>query len=121
MSAICEGALLGGYRFTRYKTSAKPNLLRRIDIAVAEPAQAGAKAAIRRSRIIAEAVNNTRDLVNTPANDLNPVTFADYAREHGEAAGLTVEVLDERALSAALTAASWRSAAGRTPRRGWSG
>jgi leucyl aminopeptidase len=98
VGAICDGALLGGYRFTRYKPSAEQNALRRVDIAVAEPADAAAKAAIRRSRIIAEAVNNTRDLVNTPANHLNPVTFADYAREQGEAVGLVVEVLDERAL-----------------------
>jgi leucyl aminopeptidase len=98
VAASCEGALLGAYRFDRYKTSGRPSGVRRIDIAVAEPAQAAAKAAIRRSRIIAEAVNNTRDLVNTPANILNPVTFADYAREQGAAAGLEVEVLDERAL-----------------------
>ncbi|HEX8093603.1 leucyl aminopeptidase [Jatrophihabitans sp.] len=98
VGAISDGALLGGYRFTKYKPSAEQNPLRRVDIAVSEPAQAGAKAAIRRSRIITEAVNNTRDLVNTPANHLNPVTFASYAREHGEAAGLAVEVLDERAL-----------------------
>ncbi|MDQ1740053.1 MAG: leucyl aminopeptidase [Pseudonocardiales bacterium] len=98
VGAICDGALLGSYRFTKYKPSAEQNALRRVDIAVSEPAQAGAKAAIRRSRIVMEAVNNTRDLVNTPANHLNPVTFAAYAREHGEAAGLSVEVLDERAL-----------------------
>jgi leucyl aminopeptidase len=98
VQAIADGALLGGYRFTRYKPSAEPNALRRVDIAVTKPADAGAKAAIRQSRIIIEAVNNTRDLVNTPANHLNPVTFAAYARERGEAAGLTVEVLDERAL-----------------------
>jgi leucyl aminopeptidase len=99
VGAISDGALLGAYRFTRYKPSAEQNALRRVDIAVTDPAHAAAKAAIRRSRIIAEAVNNTRDLVNTPANHLNPVTFAGYARERGEAAGLAVEVLDERALA----------------------
>jgi len=98
VAAVTEGALLGAYRFTRYKSNGRPNALRRVDIAVSEPAQAAAKAAVRRSRIVAEAVNDTRDLVNTPANDLNPVTFAAYARERGEAAGLAVEVLDERAL-----------------------
>jgi leucyl aminopeptidase len=98
VAAISDGALLGSYRFTRFKPSARQNALRRVDIAVSEPAQAAAKAALRRSRIVAEAVNNTRDLVNTPANHLNPVTFAEYAREQGEGAGLTVEVLDERAL-----------------------
>ena len=98
VGAICDGALLGSYRFARYKSATQPNPLRRIDIAVAEPGHAAARAAIRRSRIVTEAVNNTRDLVNTPANVLNPVTFAAYAREQGEAAGLAVEVLDERAL-----------------------
>ena len=98
MAAICEGALLGAYRFTRYKTGGRPNALRRVDIAVANRPRPAPRPPIRRSRIVAEAVNDTRDLVNTPANDLNPVTFAEYAREHGEAAGLTVEVLDERAL-----------------------
>ncbi len=98
VAAISDGALLGGYRFTRYKSDPTPNQLRRVEIAVSEPGLAAARAAIRRSKIIADAVNNTRDLVNSPANHLNPVTFAEYAREHGEAAGLTVEVLDERAL-----------------------
>ncbi|HEX8305889.1 MAG TPA: leucyl aminopeptidase [Jatrophihabitans sp.] len=98
VGAICDGALLGSYRFTKYKPTAQQNALRRVDIAVPDPAHAGARAAIRRSRIVIDAVNNTRDLVNTPANHLNPVTFAAYAREQGEAAGLAVEVLDERAL-----------------------
>ncbi len=98
VGALSDGALLGGYRFTKYKSQATPAALKRIDVAVSDVASAEAKAAIRRSKIIIEAVNNTRDLVNTPANDLNPVTFAAYAKEQGEAAGLAVEVLDERAL-----------------------
>jgi leucyl aminopeptidase len=98
VGAICDGALLGGYRFTRYKSQAKPAALKRIDIAVAKPTDTAARAAIRRSKIITEAVNNTRDLVNTPANDLNPPSFADYAAKRGKDAGLTVEVLDEKAL-----------------------
>ena len=98
VTAISDGALLGSYRFTRYKSNGSPAALKRVDIAVGNPADRPAKAAIRRSQVISTAVNNTRDLVNTPANHLNPVTFADYAKQQGEAAGLTVEVLDERAL-----------------------
>ncbi|MDQ2838741.1 MAG: leucyl aminopeptidase [Actinomycetota bacterium] len=99
VGAICDGALLGSYRFDRFRSAARPAALKRIDIAVHDPSDAAAKAAIRRSRIVSAAVNNTRDLVNTPANHLNPVTFADYAEQQGVAAGLSVEVLDERALS----------------------
>ncbi|MEO6700955.1 MAG: leucyl aminopeptidase [Jatrophihabitantaceae bacterium] len=98
VGAICDGALLGSYRFTRYKSASSPAALKRINIAVTDPSDRAAKAAIRRSQVISTAINNTRDLVNTPANDLNPVTFADYAKLQGEAAGLTVEVMDERAL-----------------------
>ncbi|MGX7680491.1 leucyl aminopeptidase [Jatrophihabitans sp. DSM 45814] len=98
VEAISDGALLGGYRFTKYKSAAKPAALKRVDIAVSNPAASAGKAALRRSKIITDAVNNTRDLVNTPPNVLNPVTFATYAKQAGEAAGLTVEVLDERAL-----------------------
>jgi len=98
VGAIAEGALLGSYRFTRFKSSAKTNALRRVDVAVSNATHAGARAELRRVKVIGEAVNNVRDLVNTPANVLNPVTFADYARERGNATGLEVEVLDERAL-----------------------
>ncbi|MGI8667781.1 MAG: leucyl aminopeptidase, partial [Jatrophihabitans sp.] len=99
IGALCEGALLGAYRYHRFKSQAGAPTLRRVDIAVPDPSDPAARAALRRSRIVATAVNNTRDLVNSPPNHLNPVTFADYAREQGEAAGLTVEVLDERALA----------------------
>ncbi|HEY2041077.1 MAG TPA: leucyl aminopeptidase [Jatrophihabitans sp.] len=98
VGAISDGALLGAYRFTRYKSQAKPPALKRVDIAVSKPTDTGARSAIRRSRIITEAVNNTRDLVNMPANDLNPPSFADYAAKRGKDAGLTVQVLDEKAL-----------------------
>jgi leucyl aminopeptidase len=98
VGAISDGALLGGYRFSKYKSQAKPIALKRVDVAVSNATDAGSRTAIRRSKIISEAVNNTRDLVNTPANDLNPGTFAAYAKQQGELAGLTVEVLDERAL-----------------------
>jgi leucyl aminopeptidase len=97
LEAISDGALLGSYRFTKYKSTAAEPALRRIDIVTETSGPAG-KAALRRSEIISTAVNNARDLVNTPANHLNPPSFAAYAKQQGEAAGLSVEVLDERAL-----------------------
>jgi leucyl aminopeptidase len=39
-----------------------------------------------------------RDLVNTPPSDLHPAELAEVARAEGSKAGLTVEVLDEKAL-----------------------
>ena len=92
--AIAEGVLLGAYAFTDYKSKARKRALRTVTVR----GDAAARAALRRATVIAEAVNLTRDLVNAPPNDLYPETFAGRARELAEQRGLTVEVLDERAL-----------------------
>ena len=51
-----------------------------------------------RAEVVARAVALARDLVNTPPSDLRPKDLAEVARAQGEGAGLTVEVLDEKAL-----------------------
>ena len=94
--ALAEGALLGAYAFTAYKSASRPRPLRRITIA--SEVDAVSRAALRRARAVADAVNRTRDLVNTPPNDLYPETFAARATELATSAGLEVEVLDEKAL-----------------------
>jgi hypothetical protein len=55
--------------------------------------------ALRVATAVAGAVTAARDLVNTPPNDLYPETFAARARALAEAAGVTVEVLDDAALA----------------------
>jgi leucyl aminopeptidase len=92
--ALAEGALLGAYRFTAYKSAASGPQLRAVTLA----APAGARAAVRRASVLTEAVALARDLVNTPPNDLYPETFAARAAELAGERGLEVEVLDERAL-----------------------
>ena len=62
---------------------------------------ADAAEVLRTATAVGEAVRTARDLVNTPPNDLYPETFAARARELAEAAGLTVEVLDDAALAEA--------------------
>ena len=47
----------------------------------------------------AEAVGLARDLINTAPNDLPPAVFAERATAAAKEAGLSVEVLDERALA----------------------
>ncbi|MDT4927879.1 MAG: leucyl aminopeptidase [Pseudonocardiales bacterium] len=92
--ALAEGALLGAYAFTSYKSSPTEPALRTITIA----GPTSSRADVRRATIVADAVSLTRDLVNTPPNDLYPETFAARAAELAKERGLTVEVLDERAL-----------------------
>jgi leucyl aminopeptidase len=96
--AVAEGALLGSYAYTAYKSKPKPSALRRVTVGVPDPADKDARAALRHAKVVADAVAFTRDLVNVPPNDLYPQTLADRTAEAGRSAGLEVEVLDEKAL-----------------------
>jgi leucyl aminopeptidase len=53
------------------------------------------RAAAERGRVLAEAQNFARDLVNEPANRLNPTVLAERARAAAAEAGLDFEVLDQ--------------------------
>ena len=94
VGALAEGALLGAYRFNGYKSNSAKEALRTITL----PGASGDRAELRRAITIAEAVILTRDLVNTPPNDLYPQAFAERASALATEIGLEVEVLDERAL-----------------------
>jgi leucyl aminopeptidase len=99
--AAVEGLILGAYRFTEFrsdKTAPKDAALARIT-ALASAKDAKAKAA--RGTDVATAVATARDFVNTPPSHLYPAEFADRAKALGKAAGLEVEVLDEKALEKA--------------------
>jgi leucyl aminopeptidase len=53
---------------------------------------------IERGRILGESVNLARRLVNEPAQDIYPESFAARAREVAQASGLEIEIWDERRL-----------------------
>ncbi len=99
LQAAVEGTLLGAYAFTGYKSAGTPPELAKVDLAA--PAEGTAKehrATLKAATLIAEAVVTARDFINTPPNDLFPASFANQAAALGRAAGLEVEVLDEKAL-----------------------
>jgi leucyl aminopeptidase len=99
LQAAVEGTVLGAYRFDAYRSTPGDAPLTRLDLA--SPAGGTAKehrATVKAATAIAEAVTTARDLVNTPPNDLYPASFAERAAALGRAAGLEVEVLDEKAL-----------------------
>ena len=78
----CLGLVMGGYRFTRY--GKKPTK----DIRFAAPHGVDAADVMRR----AQAVALTRDLVNTPTNDMGPAELEKAARDLAAAHGASVEV-----------------------------
>ncbi|RDH75860.1 leucyl aminopeptidase [Mycolicibacterium moriokaense] len=99
--AAIEGLILGAYRFSDFrsdKTAPKDPGLREI---VALTTDKKAKSEAERAVNIATAVATARDFVNTPPSHLFPDEFAKRAKALGEAAGLEVEVLDDKALAKA--------------------
>ncbi|RKT68111.1 leucyl aminopeptidase [Saccharothrix variisporea] len=98
--AVALGGLLGAYAFTAYRTGdrGKPPVGELV-LPTTPERRADTDAAVRRATVVAQEVNRSRDLVNMPANDLCPDTFAATVRAVGEQHGLRVEVLDETALA----------------------
>ena len=101
--AAAEGAILGLYRFDRYKTKNKnggeePESL---DLVVGneedeEEASAGAEV----GRKVAGGAALARDLANEPSNTATPSYLADRAHEIGDRHGMTVTVLDRAGIEA---------------------
>lgn len=96
VSALAEGAALGSYTFSEYKSTPPPTRLRTVTIAAST--ERAAKDELRRAVAVSDAMTFVRDLVNTPPNDLYPATFAERVEERAAKDGLTIEVFDERML-----------------------
>ena len=89
-----EGAILGAYRYTRYKTTdeaAWPGLA-----ALQVLAPEAQRAAIEAAHIRAEATTFARDLINRSPDETTASHLGDLTREMAEAVGLRVDVWDEQ-------------------------
>lgn len=106
LAAVAEGALLGAYSYTRYRgaeAAARSAAVASVQVVTPLVRDRGAKAALARAEILADAVHGVRDLVNAAPNDLFPAAFADLAKAAAKDVGaraLKVTVLDEKALAA---------------------
>jgi leucyl aminopeptidase len=103
--AVALGAMLGGYVFGRYRNGGKQPDTELILLGhgaaghgAAGHGAADREAATARAQVLATAITLVRDLVNTSPSDLYPATFAAEAERVAAAAGLDVEVLDEKTL-----------------------
>lgn len=100
LGATAEGLFLGAYRFDAFrtdKTAPKKSLPTTLTLLVEDKGR-DAKAELARAVAVADSVAIARDFVNTPPSHLYPEEFAERARYLGSAAGLGVEVLDDKAL-----------------------
>ena len=99
--AVGEGALLGAYSFTRYRTTdgeTRKEPVRDIVLVVPDTKDKAVRAAVTRADVVGRAVSLARDLVNTPPSDLHPVELAGVAKNVSSGKGIDVEVLEGKAL-----------------------
>ncbi|QIG50693.1 leucyl aminopeptidase [Nordella sp. HKS 07] len=89
---LASGAALRTYSFDRYKSKKPANGKALSSLTVLTGQAAKAKKAFADYEAIAQGVHFARDLVNEPANKLNPVEFAARVKVNAKA-GLAVEIL----------------------------
>jgi leucyl aminopeptidase len=99
--AIAEGALAANFETDKYKTDKKND--KDIETVLVAGFSGAERAAgdkgLSKGRIIADAQNFTRDLVNEPSNKLTPRILAEKAQAMAKEAGLAVEILDEKRIA----------------------
>jgi len=95
--AILEGAAIGAYDYTTYRSSSlEATKVTAATIIVAGDAD---DALVTRATVVATAVHTVRDLVNAPPRDLYPETLAAAAVDLAAHADIDVTVFDEAALA----------------------
>jgi leucyl aminopeptidase len=99
--ALAEGAVLGLYRFIRYKRENDESKTDIDTLTIIERDRQTLRAvteAVRRGRIVAEATNAARDLVNEPGNTLTPTELGRRAKETARRSGIRCRVLGPQEL-----------------------
>jgi leucyl aminopeptidase len=98
--AIAEGALLGLYSFTKYKGPEYEDI-QEILIIVREKGKVPIlESAIDKGKVVAEAANLARDMVNEPANYMTPSQMAEVAKEIAGKYKLECKVFDREDMEA---------------------
>jgi leucyl aminopeptidase len=108
--AVAEGAALAAYRYNDFKSDGKHVDLEQL--VVVGGGGASLQKALDRGAAIAGAVNLARDLINGPAGSITPRKLAAVATDVAKRAGLTADILDEKAIKAARLGALAGVAAG---------
>jgi leucyl aminopeptidase len=97
--AVTEGAILGGYTFTAYRSGDPAPTPADVILLSPVAKQSAVASAFAEAQVLAAAVGTVRDWVNTPPNDLTPPVFADAVVEAATGiADLTTVVYDEQQL-----------------------
>ena len=95
--AIAEGALLGLYAFRKHITREdnKFGEVKELNIVASAKARAALEEGVSKGKIIAEATNLARDMINEPSNFMTPMDMAAVAKKLSDTHGLALTVLDK--------------------------
>jgi leucyl aminopeptidase len=94
--AVTEGALLGTYSFRRHITKeAEHGEIKQLTIVAGGKTELpGLEQGCNKGRVLAEATNLARDMVNEPANYMTPTHMAETAARLARDYGLEISVLE---------------------------
>ena len=101
LAAIAEGALLGSYIYTEFRSTTKSDVkppLKNIELLSRSAGKTEVRSLVKRAEIIAEQVHRIRDFVNAPANHLNPEIFATKFKKLASTARLKAEIFTDMQL-----------------------
>jgi leucyl aminopeptidase len=114
IAPVVEGVLVADYDSDIYRTEQSGD--KRIDTLLlatgGEALPPGAEDALNRGRILGEAQNFTRDLVNEPSNIMTPTKLAEQATQMAARYGLECEVLGAEDIQRLKMGAFWAVAQG---------
>jgi len=98
---VTEGALLGLYSFRRHITreNDKPGEIKQLSIVGSDEAKPRLEEGSSKGKVLAEATNLARDMVNEPANYMTPNHMAEMAMRLTKSHGLEVSVLEQEQMA----------------------
>ena len=95
--AVTEGAILGLYAFRKYITKKDDDFgeIEQLLITCSPEVKPSTEQSIATGRILAEAANLARDMVNEPANNMTPTSMAEKARDLAKKYKLEITILEK--------------------------
>ena len=95
--ALFEGIAFVQYEFSKYKSSKEtPSRIGTVTLVGQFKISA---AQIRKIKLLADTLNSTRDLINTPGNDLYPAKLAELIALDAKIPNVKIEIWDEKKLA----------------------
>ena len=93
--ALTEGLILGDYGFDKYLSKKDNFQIKEVQIRVGRRYKAQSEEKSNLGKILAQAQNFTRDIVNEPGNVITPQKLAEIAEDLAKEYGFEVKIYDE--------------------------